>query len=721
MSVSVGGTSTAPASEATAPTRRPPLRRALVLVGIAAFLPFLAVVSWPDGNLTRHENLGGFYDAQAHALLAGHWNVDPSVVSIEGFTTSKGMMIYFGPVPAIARMPIAAVTHRFDGRLTRPSMLLAEGLLIVALIRLGDWLELLLHPRGPTRSSLFWRGLAVFGVATSIPLVLASWALVYNEAILWGATLATCAFWLITAHLVTRRIRPLVGATALAVLAVMTRASVGLGPFVAILGLGGNLAWVTWRARTTPASSDSADEELDRAPAAAAIAADKRRAATVLALGFGGLALAAGLYMGVNQARFGTPLRVPFERQLDAAGLASRRAALAANDGDLTNLAYLPTQALQLVNPTAIRFHQAFPFVVLPQGDAPLVVPATFENRRASNSLFTSAPIPFLLGVWGLLAVVAPHRRFRHLARRREASLLALGASAGLAGVLTFADIAPRYLGDALPVLAVTAFLGASVVAGQRQRVSDDATTGEAASPRHARPRRGRLLMSVAAVVTVLAVWVNGSFAMALRFDQSAGPPFTEERQWVSLQLRVARLFPGQYPPSWVGRELSSGAPVGSVAILGDCDALYRSNGSWWSVLEANPTTREGILLAGAPTSAPETVLVTLQDDRSRLQLALQSSGDGKAELVLRIPGRDEERTVPVKELRWDRSHRPKIHFLADSRTGQISIMSGGDVLLGIMARVPDAPLTPGPGIELQPAPHRICPDLERALTRAGR
>lgn len=689
-----------------------------MLVGIAAFLPFLFLITWPDGNLLRHDDLGGFYDAQAHALLSGHWDVDPSVVSIEGFTTPKGMQIYFGPVPAVARMPIAAFTHRFDGRLTRLSMLAAQALLIVALIRLTGWLELLLHGgRRGSRANLVWRGLAVFGIATSIPLVLASWALVYNEAILWGATLALCSFWLITAHLVTGRIRPLVGASVFAVLTVLTRASVGLAPLVAILALGADLLWRTWRTRSTPRSTSPGQEHSDQTPPMSA--SDRpthpepvttRPAWTVLALGVGSLVLAGGLYVAVNHARFGTPLRVPFERQLSAAGLPTRRAALAANGGDLTNPAYLPTQALQLLNPTAIRLQRTFPFVALPHGEAPLVVPATFENRGASSSLLTSAPVPFLLGLWGLVALLSPRRRFPQLTHRREASLLVLGAAAGLGGVLTFADIAPRYLGDALPLLAISALVGAS-------------TLGHPRVPRERPARAGshRAMVGVASVVTVLAVWVNGSFAMAVRYDQSPSLPFTDVRAWTSVQLRVARLLPGSYPPSWVGRELSRDAPAGSVAILGDCAALYRANDFGWNVIEGAPETHEGILTAAPRTAAAEAVLVHLQDERFRLQLVLRPLDGDQAELVLRVPVGGVEQDVPVRAMRWDRTHRPKIHLLVDPRSGQIRIMEGGDVLLGITARVPTGRLVPGPGVELERAPHRICPDLEHALTQSGR
>jgi len=42
--------------------------------------------------------------------------------------------MYYGPVPALLRMPVLLVTHRFDGRLTQCSMLVA---FVVALVFVG--------------------------------------------------------------------------------------------------------------------------------------------------------------------------------------------------------------------------------------------------------------------------------------------------------------------------------------------------------------------------------------------------------------------------------------------------------------------------------------------------------------------------------------------------------------------------------------------------------
>ena len=129
--------------------------------------------------------LGRFYDAQAHSLLQGHWYVDPNVAGIEGYDVKGHAQIYFGPVPAVVRMPLVAIASRFDGRLTRVSLLLAELLLIVALARLTVWVGRFLlgnRPRGPGLA--FLAAVNVLAIATSVPLLLTSNA--------WGTTRPSC-------------------------------------------------------------------------------------------------------------------------------------------------------------------------------------------------------------------------------------------------------------------------------------------------------------------------------------------------------------------------------------------------------------------------------------------------------------------------------------------------------------------------------------------------
>src|SRR5438876_2707745 len=74
--------------------------------------------------------LGSVYDAQARSLLHGHWDVPASALLFERFKVGGKFYAYFGPWPAVLRMPVVAFTDAFDGRLSRVSMLLAFAVLL---------------------------------------------------------------------------------------------------------------------------------------------------------------------------------------------------------------------------------------------------------------------------------------------------------------------------------------------------------------------------------------------------------------------------------------------------------------------------------------------------------------------------------------------------------------------------------------------------------------
>ena len=80
--------------------------------------------------------LSGLYDAQAHRLLEGHWDVPLDKLGFEAILVDGKTYMYFGPWPAVLRLPIAAVTDRLDGELTQLSMIGAFAVLLLATSRL---------------------------------------------------------------------------------------------------------------------------------------------------------------------------------------------------------------------------------------------------------------------------------------------------------------------------------------------------------------------------------------------------------------------------------------------------------------------------------------------------------------------------------------------------------------------------------------------------------
>ena len=159
-------------------------------------LVFTWLVSDESLNLFRSLPFSNFYDVQARALLAGHWNMPAATLWIEGFRIGGKTYMYYGPFPALLRIPVLLITHRLDGRLTEISLLIAFIVALVAVSRISWKVRLLIRGRAPVG----WAEAIAAGALTaaiglgSVMLFLGSNIEVYYEAELWGAALALCAF-----------------------------------------------------------------------------------------------------------------------------------------------------------------------------------------------------------------------------------------------------------------------------------------------------------------------------------------------------------------------------------------------------------------------------------------------------------------------------------------------------------------------------------------------
>ncbi len=355
----------------------------------------------------------------------------------------------------------------------------------------------------------------------------------YHEAELWGAALTVLGFERIVAWWDTRRPRDLAWASAVAVLAFSTRASPGAGPALALGGLAVVLA-ARGRWRT------------------AAWAA-------------GAAAVPVALFAAVNLARFGTPFSIPFDRQVLNAFSESRRAALDDNGGTLFGLKFAPTTVLQYLRPDTLEVRSLLPW--FSWGDrAHLVGDVTFDTVDRSASLPVTAPAFLAATVPGVVALV----------RRRPPAAWAIAFAAGVVATIptvSIAFIANRYLADFVPALVVGAALGVPVVAAW------------------AMASRRRLLWTVGgtAVLVTLALVVNAGLGVLAR-GLYLVPEQDDRRAFVALQYDVHDALGGSQPPD-VSRVVALGpaGPDGELAIVGDCDALYRSDGERWSLLESRP------------------------------------------------------------------------------------------------------------------------------------
>jgi hypothetical protein len=506
-----------------------------IVIALAVFGVLVSEASLP--GLLRHGPFtSDFFDAQAHAIVDGHLDVDPDVAGIEGFVHDGRTHLYFGLVPAILRVPIVAVTDRFDGRLTQLSMLAALALATWAAASLAWRARRWRRGDGPPGR---WEPWIVGGFATAVGLAspllfLAARPLVYHETELWGAATtlvaldATLRWW----EEPTRR--ALAMASLAALVAFNTRASVG-GGAVAALALTGALALagrrVPWRS----------------APGLAV-------AVLVPVL----------IYAAVNQARFGDPFSVPFRDQVLSSFDLDRQATLDSTGGSLFGAEFAPTALLTYARPDGVDLQRLFPWITFRE-DADVIGDATFDTVDRSASVPVVAPSLALLALLGLGALLRKGWRDPWLAAM-------LGAAAGLVSTVTIAFIANRYLADATPALVLPAALGAWVVADWLRR--------------HVRWRRWA---AVSVLVALSAAGVGVSLALAIQSQRLFLLPSSDARHdLVAFQYDLHDRMGGGTPPGVreANGDIGRPGPRGEVVILDGCRGLYWSDGERWWPLE---------------------------------------------------------------------------------------------------------------------------------------
>jgi hypothetical protein len=561
-------------SSAWAAADGPRARRAARIGAGVALVVFvlLATSGQPWRLLERGPFSSDFYDVQARALSRGHLAVPAEAASIEGFVHDGEVHFYYGLVPAIARVPVSAFTDALDGRLGLVSMVggLAVGALAAARLLQRARAALGVEVAAPHWAAITGGFAAAVGVDTPL-LWLSSRAIVYHEAELWGAALAILGFERVVAWWSSGETRDLAWASGAAALALSTRGSSGAGPALAI----GVLALV--------------------------LAAHRRWGRAALS------AVAAGvpvvLYGAVNMLRFGTPFSVPFDAQVLNDFSAARRAALADNGDTLFGLKFVPTALLQYLRPDTVSPRALAPWISW-DGRARVIGDVTFDTVDRAASLPVAAPA-FVVAA-GVGCVVLVRRRLRAC---WPISLLA--AAAAVVPTLAIAFIAQRYLADFVPALVVGACVGVPAIAAWT------------AADRRRRPA----VVAVTGVLLAAALAVNAGLAVLARHVYLL-PSTAERRAFVAAQYDVHDALGGGRPPAVV-EVAALGAPAadGTVAIVGDCDGLFRSIGDEWVLLELRPGGAQRARVTGStpgPVVAGDGWRVVLEVDGTTRRLVYE-------------------------------------------------------------------------------------------------
>jgi hypothetical protein len=646
-------------------------------------LPALAVAGW-FVNLGRSNFLqsarftGNFYDLQARALFDGHWYVPNGSLSFEGIVRDGHTYGYYGPLPALLRMPILAVTHSLDGRLTQVSLLVAFGVALFGASRLLWRARNTLRPDTDIGRGEWWLitgWVFTMGLGTAL-LFPTSAAIVYHEAELWGCALALVGLDLVigVARRPTRR--GIVLASAVASAALLARASVGLAPSVA-------LAIVAVVRVVRP--DDRLDHEVDGWRA-------RLRPALPIALA---AAVPVALYVAVNLAKFGTLFSVPLDQQVASTFDRNRRAALQANGGSLFNVEYLASTLVQYFRPDAIRGWHLFPFLDFPAGRPDVLLGVRFDKLDRSSSVVATMPGLVVLAV---VTAVATLRRWIDRDALRGVLPAVIASAVAVLPTLTIGFIANRYLIDFLPLLLVPASYGAYLAL--------HALT-------HDGPRRPARRAAAIALVGLLGFGVWANTALAFTYQRLYGAPTNAVRRgFIGFQESMADVLP---TAGWsIEHRAHLPAPGGDrLVVIGDCDALYWPNGtSSWEALEVGP---------GGAHAQAELDARALPEDGARLleigtgdlpaALLVRPAGDGKYSFYLANVGTKSSPTFgPSVRLR--NNHRYELDAVFDRELRTIRVnLDGHEVYAANDVDIPEgrAVVVEGSGVHAQTVATPLC------------
>jgi len=558
---------------------------------VAAGGIFVWLVLGPDWDLFRKDPLAGFYEAQARAWLHGHWNVPATGAPLyESFVIHGRNYLYFGPWPALLRVPVLLFTHALDGRLTGVSMLLAYVVFAVFASRFA-WLTRQTMRGAEPVGRLETVGTAVLAfvlAAGSSIYFLASRTVVYHEAILWGVALTTAALFYATRFALDGTGRSLAWAGVMTTLAVMSRVSVGLGAVAAlVLIVAARSVDALRRRRAVPRGRAGVVARTVGWPEVAGQTEGVRLRWIMLAI-----VTPLALYAYVNFTKFGSLFGLPLDKQFLVRFDKARLAAQHANP--LTGIRFVPTTVLQYLRPDAIRFDRLFPWVTFP-GPARVIGSAHFAALDFTSSVTAAMTALFVLWVIGVVVCFRPARP-----DSLQATALRIPILAGLVGcvsVLAFGFIANRYMGDFIPALSVGAIVGFHALVRWARQPST---------------RRVAVRAAVAALAVLVAWTCFVNLGLALQYQRAYGVGVSEATRagWIGFQLGVHDRIPGGRPSDVVRAPAIPPAvgPNGQFLVIGDCAGLAWSDGRQWRMVERTPATGRVHLGVQFPAARPGTV-----------------------------------------------------------------------------------------------------------------
>ncbi|MDQ2867150.1 MAG: hypothetical protein M3R59_01875 [Verrucomicrobiota bacterium] len=462
--------------------------------------------TWGEGKFFGRDAFGGYYDAEARSILAGHLDVPPAAIGTEAFIFRGKTYGYFGFGPALLRLPLLAAGNEMDGRWSRLLIFIAS---VINLICIYQILRQVVGEHAVISSvqrvlhSLF---ILCAGIgSTNVFLVARSFT--YHEAIMWGATFALLFAVSILKYLARPSFKRLLLSAAFAFMAVHSRATVGAGTLLVLAALS---AILFCRCRHRSAATAVSIAPAITKPSSHAILA--------------GLAVIVILcsYAGLNYAKFRTFDGVPL-KYYDF--YVRHPQYLVQTRGQQIHWENIPTTVATYFGTRGIWLDAKFPWI-FPSRDAVFIGSPTIMVVEGFSTVPISMPALSLLAIAGILPLF---RGTNDTVRRLRLPFIGLALGGGI--MLATVAITERYLHDLYPALLIGAAAGVG---------------------RIGREKHARSLTAILVVLTLVSISVNCAFALEnQRLDAWAmgGVPAQKRTEFKRLQKSIYR-FLHHLPPA---------------------------------------------------------------------------------------------------------------------------------------------------------------------------
>ena len=517
-------------------TGRRRFSRGITLASIGSLIPYLAVL-WnirvdPLRTAVNGGIFSNFFDMQARALMRGHLNLPHGSLSIEAFISQGREYTYFPPGPALLRIPVFLLTDRLDGKFTAISMLLAWIVTAALLGRLLWRVRTIIRGTAlVTQAEIVAASLVQASVLCgSVLLFLGSMPWVYHEVYAWSIPMALGAVHALIGVLERPSWGRIAATGGFTLGAILCRTTSGFACAFALLG---TAVWF----RTSRRSIQG------------------RKWGWRLGVA-GAVPLAIGV--AINWAKFQHPFMFPLQNQIWTTVNPHRRAALAANGGDLVSPNLFWSTSVNYLRPNGVRFISTFPFITPPANVAQSYGGGFLDQTYRTGSI--TACMPLLVGL-SVIGVVATFRRGASAAMCLFRIPL-LGAAAITGGIMFYGYIAYRYTSEFMPFLIVGSAIGVTI-----------ASSRWASTNRRAR----RTLITVLAIGMVYGLAANAAFAVQQMYLSNPGVMLRDYTNLVDKISNVTGHPLGGFTRQ--SRTLPRNGPADRLQIVGDCDALFIGTG----------------------------------------------------------------------------------------------------------------------------------------------